>query len=71
VPLAKNDDNGVWSYVLANTPLSGDDEIEYWIYGEMYGVGYFSNDIIKFRGEWIYLAFGGDWLDARFRLAAG
>jgi hypothetical protein len=51
VPLAKNGDNGVWSYELANTPLSGDDEIEYWMYAEMYGVGYFSNDVVKLRGN--------------------
>ncbi|KAG5679686.1 hypothetical protein PVAND_009239 [Polypedilum vanderplanki] len=58
VPLVKNNDNGVWSYELKNTPLTVDDEIEYWLSTEMYGLGYFSNNIIKLRdleiddGKW-------------------
>lgn len=49
----------MWIYELPSTPLKADDFIEYWLYGERNGVGYFTNHAIKLKGD-VFINFDVD-----------
>ncbi|XP_070491505.1 beta-1,3-glucan-binding protein-like isoform X2 [Chironomus tepperi] len=53
VPLIRTD-NGMWIYELPTMPLKVDDFIEYWLYGERNGVGFFTNHIIQLKDLQVY-----------------
>lgn len=44
-------DNGMWIYELPTTSLGADDLIEYWLFGERLGVGYFSSRVVQLKGD--------------------
>ena len=52
----------MWIYELPTTPLKADDFIEYWLYGERNGVGYFTNHVIQLKGD-VFMNFDGNFFD--------
>lgn len=55
--LVKDLESGVWYFEYRDSSLSITDEIEYWMYIEKYGVGYYSTDTISINGNWLMIWF--------------
>ena len=49
--LVKDSESGIWYYEYRDISLSFTDDIEYWMYIEKYGVGYYSTDTISINGN--------------------
>lgn len=49
--LVKDSESGIWYYEYRNSSLSPTDDIEYWMYIEKYGMGYYSSDTISINGN--------------------
>lgn len=46
-----DEERGLWKCECRDSGLEPSDAIEYWIYKEQYGVGYFSSDVVEVMGE--------------------
>lgn len=49
--LEKDDERGVWKCEYRDSGLVPEDVIEYWVYVERDGVGYYSSKVIGIEGE--------------------
>lgn len=56
-----DDDRGLWKGEYSNSGLSPSDVIEFWIYVEKDGWGFYSSEIIEIKGEEFYFEITNCW----------